>query len=73
LKIITNTVNIRKKSKYHVGRHTFATNYLREGGRVEHLMEALGHSNISITMRYVHIVDAEKTEGMKKLSDFYNS
>lgn len=73
LKVIADTVGIRKKLTYHVGRHTFATNYLRAGGRVEHLMDALGHSNISITMRYVHIVDAEKTEGMKKLADFYNS
>ena len=73
LKLISEQLELNKKLTYHVSRHTFATNYLRAGGRVEHLMDALGHSNISITMRYVHIVNAEKADAMNKLADFYNS
>ncbi len=42
----------------HVGRHTFATNYLLAGGKVERLMKLLGHSSIETTMIYVHLVEA---------------
>ncbi|MEA5459092.1 site-specific integrase [Arcicella sp. LKC2W] len=73
LKEISEELELNKKLTYHVSRHTFATNYLRAGGRVEHLQDALGHSSISITMRYVHIVNAEKADAMNKLADFYNS
>lgn len=66
-------LGINKKITFHVGRHTFATNYLRAGGDVVKLMHALGHSNINITMKYVHIVDQEKTDAMQSLADFYDA
>jgi site-specific recombinase XerD len=63
LKEICKIVGIRKKVSYHVSRHTFATNFLICGGRVEHLQKLLGHSKIEETMIYVHIV--EQISGMQ--------
>jgi len=57
LKEITQFLRIRKKVTFHVSRHTFATNFLMCGGRVEHLQKILGHSKIEDTMIYVHIVE----------------
>ena len=38
-----------------MARHTFATLYLKVGGKIETLKETLGHSNIRETMIYVHL------------------
>lgn len=58
LKDIAKICGIRKRISFHVARHTFATNFLICGGRVEHLQKILGHSKITDTMIYVHIVDS---------------
>lgn len=58
LKEIAKICGIRKKISFHVSRHSFATNFLICGGRVEHLQKILGHSKITDTMIYVHIVDS---------------
>lgn len=39
----------------HLMRHSFATNYLRNGGGVFHLQEILGHKSIDTTKRYVKL------------------
>lgn len=57
LKEIAKFLGIRKKITFHVSRHTFATNFLMQGGRVEHLQKLLAHSKIDETMIYVHIVE----------------
>jgi integrase len=57
LKHIAKLVGITKKVTFHVSRHTFATNFLICGGRIEHLQKILGHSKIEETMIYVHIVE----------------
>jgi len=69
LKEIAEIVGIRKKVTFHVARHTFATNYLRLGGKVEVLQQILGHSDIKETMVYVHIVQEEQDRGMKILDN----
>jgi integrase/recombinase XerD len=58
LKNIAKTCGIRKHVTFHVARHSFATNFLICGGRVEVLQKLLGHSSIRETMVYVHIVDS---------------
>lgn len=58
---------------FHTGRHSFATNYLRAGGKVQNLQHIMGHSKIETTMRYVHIVDKDKEAEMLMLSNFYDS
>lgn len=65
LKDICTFVGITKHVTFHVARHTFATNYLRLGGKVEVLQKILGHSKITQTMVYVHIVQQELDRGME--------
>lgn len=59
LKKIMLLLKINKSVSFHVARHTFATSFLRAGGQVEKLQRLLGHSDISQTMIYVHIVQAD--------------
>lgn len=39
----------------HTFRHTFASNFIRQGGNPFHLQRILGHNHISTTMKYVHL------------------
>ncbi|WP_196890354.1 site-specific integrase [Aureivirga marina] len=58
LKEIAKICGITKKLTFHVSRHTFATNFLINGGNVVNLKKLLAHSNIRETMVYVHIVES---------------
>lgn len=62
LKDIIKICGIKKNVTFHVARHTFATNFLISGGRVEVLQKVLGHSKIDETMIYVHIADSVTNE-----------
>ncbi|MCW3120421.1 MAG: hypothetical protein JWM28_4503 [Chitinophagaceae bacterium] len=70
LKTIADKTGV-KLNGFHMGRHTFATNYIRFGGKVTNLQYIMGHSNINTTMRYVHIVDDDAEEDMLTLSRGY--
>ena len=49
----------------HTLRHTFATDFYRETGDIRMTQKALGHSDLSTTMIYTHIVDDDLEEAMK--------
>ncbi|WP_206214514.1 site-specific integrase [Adlercreutzia sp. ZJ242] len=53
-----------KKTSVHLMRHTYATIYLRKGGRAEKLQRILGHKTREMTDRYVHLVAEDLTEGI---------
>ena len=55
-----------KKISPHTFRHTFATDLLRETKNLRLVQKALGHSNISTTQIYTHIVDEEFENALKK-------
>ena len=51
-------------SKDHILRHTFATRLYRSASKIRMVQKALGHSDLSTTMIYTHIVDEElETDG----------
>lgn len=52
----------------HVARHTFAMMYLRHGGQVQDLKEIMGHSDITITMRYVKADLESQRKGMENMA-----
>ncbi|MBY0486344.1 MAG: site-specific integrase [Flavobacteriaceae bacterium] len=71
IKKIMSVLGINKKVTFHVARHTFATLFLKAGGKIEMLKMLLGHSSIVQTMIYVHIVQAEANEEMFLLDDLF--
>lgn len=51
----------------HTLRHTFATRLYKETGDIRMVQKALGHSGISTTMIYTHVVDQDLAGAMKNL------
>ncbi|MFN8347416.1 MAG: site-specific integrase [Spirosomataceae bacterium] len=63
MKTICARAEIDKEVSFHWARHTFATRFLRHGGRLEVLQKLLGHADIDSTMIYVHVdLDRMKNE-----------
>ena len=71
---ITPTIDIEPKKKGfsriypHLLRHTFATNFVYNGGNLEVLRVLMGHSTINITQIYIHLAAQ-----MHLVNDNYNS
>lgn len=49
-----------KRLKAHLLRHTFATNYLCNGGNLEMLRLIMGHTDIKTTQIYLHLAETKK-------------
>ena len=71
LKKIAAQLGVHRSISFHVGRHTFGTNFIRAGGDVVKLQKIMGHSNISTTMIYVHIVEQEAHEDMALMDNLF--
>jgi len=56
---------IRKHIHPHMLRHTFATDIYRDTKNIRLTQKCLGHSDISTTMIYTHIVDDEVEQAMR--------
>lgn len=52
----------------HSFRHTFALNYLRNGGSVFHLQKCLGHSSLEMTRRYANLTTGDLQAVHERLS-----
>lgn len=52
----------------HSLRHTFATNFLINGGSINALMRIMGHADITTTMRYVRLNDEEVKAQFNKVT-----
>ena len=63
-------VEIDKPLTHKVGRHTFATIFLRKTKDIAALKEILGHSDISETLVYAHVLDESKQEGIQCFNQF---
>jgi integrase/recombinase XerD len=57
--------SIGRKIYPHLLRHTYATDLLRSTKNLRIVQKALGHSNISTTQIYTHIVDSEMEDALK--------
>lgn len=66
IKTYTTKAGITKHVTTHTLRHTFATDLLRETKNIRIVQKALGHSDISTTQIYTHIVDDELERAMKE-------
>lgn len=56
------------QNKFHILRHTFATNCIQIGMDVKSLSEVLGHSNVSVTLnKYVHSSHELQKKYLEKL------
>jgi integrase/recombinase XerD len=53
---------------WHRLRHTFATNYLRRGGDIVRLSMVLGHTQITTTQRYLHLLTEDLSASHQKVS-----
>ncbi len=63
---------IEKNITPHTFRHTFATLLLKKGENIRLVQSLLGHSNISTTAIYLHIIDEEKKKAVESLSNIVN-
>ena len=52
---IKDSLDLEESIRPHKWRHTFATNFLNNGGNLEALRQILGHSNLTTTQIYLHI------------------
>lgn len=52
--IAVRRARVLKRVTAHVYRHSFATEYLRNGGDLNSLRELLGHTNLETTQNYLH-------------------
>jgi integrase len=55
----------------HALRHTFCTRLAAAGVDVRTIKELAGHSDIQTTMRYLHLVESNKHQAIRKLSGYY--
>jgi len=69
LKGIAAMLGINKNISMHVGRHTFATEFLRRGGQIHVLQKIMGHNDIKTTMIYTHLNDEHLESQMDIMND----
>lgn len=63
---------IEKRVTPHTFRHTFATLLLRNGENIRLVQSLLGHSSISTTAIYLHIINDEKKKAVESLNNIMN-
>ncbi|WP_411198411.1 tyrosine-type recombinase/integrase [Thalassolituus sp.] len=50
-------IQLPKGQAAHVLRHSFASHFMMNGGNILTLQKILGHSSITVTMRYAHLAE----------------
>lgn len=62
-------LDIKDNITPHKWRHTFATNFLRNGGDLETLRILLGHTNLKTTQKYLHLSKNDIFKQYKSVMD----
>lgn len=70
LKEIAAAAGIEKNITHKVGRHTFATIFLKKTKDIASLKEILGHSDLKETLIYAHVLNESKQEGIQCFNNF---
>ena len=61
---------IEKRVTPHTMRHTFATQFILDGGNVILLKQILGHKSVSTTMIYVTLTGKDEADALDRFSGF---
>ena len=71
-RILNNCGLSGKRDIVHALRHTFATLLLRKGTDIKVVSTILGHSDVSVTMKfYYHVIEEQKKTAIAKLDEIY--
>jgi len=68
IKLVVSRVGVTKQVSSHTFRHSFATHALQRGADIRTIQELLGHSDVSTTMIYTHVL-RQGGSGMKSPLD----
>ncbi len=63
---ISKKIELNKRLAFHMSRHTFATNALNNGMRIEHVSKIMDHSSIRVTEIYAKVINTELDASMDK-------
>jgi len=56
------------KATFHDLRHTYGTNYIKNGGNLKYLQQIMGHKNIETTLIYVHLAAEDLHQNIDALT-----
>lgn len=70
IKKYSKRAGIKKNISPHSLRHTFATNFIKQGGNVMHLKEILGHESVSTSQIYITLALRDVEKAMAKFEEF---
>ena len=65
-KNLSQQLELNSKLTFHMSRHTFATNALNNGMRIEHVSKIMDHSSIRVTEIYAKVINTELDASMDK-------
>ena len=72
IKLVAEILDIKQDLSFHSARHTFATQFLKKSkfaNGILILQKLLGHSSISSTMIYSHIIDTDIDNSLSSFDD----
>jgi site-specific recombinase XerD len=59
---------LRNELSVHCARHTYATFLLEESQDLAHVKKQLGHTNVSMTLRYADLLPERNTELVNRMT-----